>query len=111
MSTPRRKFDKDFKEEAVKMVLEGGLKRSEVGRRLGVNQTMIGNWVRAFQVDQGGAFRGNGRLTPQDEKIRILEKKVKDQAQELEFLKKKRSVLCEPKEVMFAAIDVITPSV
>mgnify|MGYP005750454047 CR=1 FL=1 len=60
MSTPRRKFDKDFKMEAVKMVLEGGLSRVEVGRRLGVGQTQVGNWVKAFQANGEVAFPGVG---------------------------------------------------
>lgn len=48
MSNPRKKFSKEFKQEAVKMVLEGGMTRAEVGRRLVVHQTMIGKWVQEF---------------------------------------------------------------
>ena len=43
MSQTRKKFDKEFKVEANRMVLEGGLSKAEVGRRLGVNQSLIGN--------------------------------------------------------------------
>ena len=42
MSTPRRRFIKDFKLEAVKMVNEGGFSKTKVGRRLGVCSATIG---------------------------------------------------------------------
>lgn len=51
MNRTRRKFDKEFKLEAVKMVVEGGLTKAEVGRRLEVNQAVIGNWVKAYLDD------------------------------------------------------------
>lgn len=88
MSTPRRKFTKDFKLEAVKMVTEGGLSKSEVGRRLEISPATIGNWVQAFQVDGNVAFPGNGKLKPEDERIRQLEKENRDLRIQNEFLKK-----------------------
>ena len=88
MNTPRRKFTKDFKLEAVKMVVEGGLSKSEVGRRLDVTPTLIGNWVQAFQADGTVAFPGNGKLKPEDEKVRRLERENRDLREQNEFLKK-----------------------
>ena len=88
MSTPRRKFTKDFKLEAVKMVVEGGLSNSEVGRRLDVTATLIGNWVKAFQADGTVAFPGKGKLKPEEEKIRCLERENRDLREQNEFLKK-----------------------
>jgi transposase-like protein len=41
MSKTRRKFDKDFKLEAIRMVQEGGMSKAEVGRRLGINDCSI----------------------------------------------------------------------
>lgn len=98
MSTPRRKFDKDFKQEAVKMVLEGGLARSEVGRRLGVNPTLIGNWVRAFQADGLVAFPGKGRLKPEDEERRRLERENRDLREQVAFLKKTAAFFASQKK-------------
>lgn len=88
MTTPRRKFDKDFKLEAVKMVVEGGLSRAEVGRRLGINQNQIGSWVRAFESEGIVAFPGNGKLKPDESKVKRLEKENKDLKEEIAFLKK-----------------------
>ena len=64
MRAPKRKFSKDFKLEAVKMVTDGGLSKSEVGRRLDVSPAQIGNWLKAFQLDGTLAFPGNGKLRP-----------------------------------------------
>lgn len=88
MSKPRRKFDSDFKQQAAKMVLEGGMTRAEVGRRLGVSQTMVGKWVQAFQADGVIAFPGQGKQKPDDEERRRLEKKIRDLEEENAFLKK-----------------------
>lgn len=88
MSTKRRKFDKDFKASAVRMVLEDALKKAEVGRRLGVDQNLVGNWVRAHLADGVDAFRGNGNLKAGEAAFKKLEKEVYELRQENEFLKK-----------------------
>ena len=54
------------------MVTEQGLNKSEVARKIGVDSTSVGNWVKAYQADGLVAFPGNGRLKPQDEAIRRL---------------------------------------
>jgi len=74
--------------EAVKMVVEDGMSKSEVARRLGVSHAVISNWVRAFQADGTVAFPGNGKLKPRDAEMKRLQKLVRDQQMEIEFLKK-----------------------
>ena len=98
MKTPRKKYTKEFREEAVKMVLSGGMSKAEVGRRLGVHQTQIGNWVQAVKADGLEAFPGKGNLKPQDEALRRLEKEVRDLKQENEFLKKTAAYFASQKK-------------
>jgi transposase len=43
----RRKFDEDFREGAVRIVLETGRPVARVARELGVNAGTLGNWVNA----------------------------------------------------------------
>jgi len=88
MSTSKRKFTKDFKLEAVNMVVDGGLPKSEVARRLDISPATIGNWVKCFQEDGAVAFPGNGKLKPEDEKVRRLERENRDLREQNEFLKK-----------------------
>lgn len=98
MSKPRKKFDKEFKQQAVKMVLEGGLSKAEVARRLNVDQSSIANWIRAFQADSGDAFPGNGKLKSDDQERRRLEKEIRDLKEENAFLKKTASYFASQKK-------------
>ena len=88
MTKVKRRYDKEFKVQAIKMVLDGGLSKAEAGRKLGVNQTMIGNWIRAFQAGGQVAFPGRGRLNPLEDELRKLRQEVKELRMETEFLKK-----------------------
>ena len=84
----RRKFTSEFKISAVKLVLDEGMTRDRVASDLGVGATLIGKWVKEYQADSAGAFPGNGRLSPQDQKIRDLEKQVRTLKMERDILKK-----------------------
>ena len=46
MTKKRSTYDKEFKEQAINMVLNQGLTRAEVSRRLGVDYNSITNWVK-----------------------------------------------------------------
>jgi transposase len=43
---PRAVFTKEFKDEAVKMVIEGGLSQPEVCRRLSIGDSTLSRWVK-----------------------------------------------------------------
>jgi len=59
---PRAIYTKELREEAVKLVTEGGLKIPEVGRRLSVAPSTIRYWVKAriFILDNGKEKRVSG---------------------------------------------------
>jgi transposase len=44
MKRKRRKFTKEFKEEAVKLVLAEGYQISEVSRNLGIHANLLASW-------------------------------------------------------------------
>jgi Transposase and inactivated derivatives len=74
----RKRYTKEFKLDAVSLVLDQGHTRSEVARMLDVSQQIIGRWVKEFQQDDDGhAFRGNGKLTQEQAEIRKLKAQVK----------------------------------
>ena len=50
MST-RKRYDDEFKESVVKMVLEQGMKLAEVSRAIGVHHNTVGAWVRKHQEE------------------------------------------------------------
>lgn len=84
----RRSFDREFKIEAVRQVLEGDRPMAEVARELGIGAGLLGRWKQQLLAEQGEAFPGKGRLKASDEDVRRLERENKRLRQELEFLKK-----------------------
>ena len=49
MAERRRKFSPEFRDEAVKMVIEGTRSTAQVARELGINPGTLGNWVAAYR--------------------------------------------------------------
>jgi transposase len=84
----RKKYTKEFKLDAVSLVTDQGYTRIEAARSLGINANMLGRWVKELNQDEGQAFRGNGKLTAEQEKIRKLEAQVKRLEMEKDILKK-----------------------
>ena len=84
----RKKYSKEFKLDAVSLVTDQGYNRSEAARSLGINATMLGRWVKENESDDGQAFRGNGKLTPEQDEVRKLKAQVKKLEMEKEILKK-----------------------
>ena len=50
MAGKYRKFTPEFREEAARMVVETSRPIADVARELGINETSLGNWVRAYRV-------------------------------------------------------------
>ncbi|RDH91005.1 MAG: IS3 family transposase, partial [endosymbiont of Seepiophila jonesi] len=83
----RKQYTKEFKLDAVSLVVDQGYSRSEAARSLDINAQMLGRWVKELQSDDGQAFRGNGKLTPEQEENRRLKAQVKRLQMEKEILK------------------------
>ena len=85
---PARAFTKEFKVGAAKMVVEQGLRQSEVSRDLGLNANVLSRWVVQFRADRQDSFPGKGKLRSEDERVHQLEKKLKNITMERDILKK-----------------------
>ena len=59
----RKQYTKEFKEDAIRLVLEHGYKQTEAARRLGVERRMLARWIKASQGEGGEAFPGNGKAS------------------------------------------------
>ncbi len=75
--TTRKKYSKEFKLDAISLVLEQGYTKTAAASSLGINANMLTRWIKEQQSDDGHAFRGNGKLTPEQEEIRTLKMQVK----------------------------------
>jgi len=90
----RRKYDSDFKRNAVQLTEEPGRTVPEVAEKLGVGKDFLYRWRREQRARLGLSFPGNGReaLTIQQQRIRELEKKLKDAEMERDILKKAMAI-------------------
>lgn len=87
-STVSKRYDKEFKLGAVKLVVEEGKTFAEVVASLGVSEPSLRQWVRAYRRDKGDAFPGSGKLTPQDDEVRRLREELRITKMERDILKK-----------------------
>ena len=84
----RRKYDKAFKREAVRLVLEDRRPAAEVERNLGTGSNMVSRWVREFQEDPEYSFPGQGKMKDPEQEVRDLKKKLERVTRERDILKK-----------------------
>jgi transposase len=84
----RRKFSREFKLEAIKLVKERGVSFAQAGRDLDVHQNVLRNWVRDFDANPKRAFPGLGQMKPEQLEIDRLRKEVVRLKAERDILKK-----------------------
>ncbi len=89
MTKARKKYDRAFKERAVQLSKERK-NLSELARELGIKPVQLYRWRKEQEEFGAGSFPGNGHVkqTPEQERIRALEKKLKDAELERDILKK-----------------------
>jgi transposase len=85
MAEARRKFDREFREGAVRIVRETGKPIAQVARELGVNSGTLANWVAGDRRARGG----DGRLS-EDERAELarLRRENAELAMERDVLKR-----------------------
>jgi transposase len=86
MRLSRRMFTKEFKLAAVQR-LERGSSIGEVARAVEVNPNVLHRWRREIRQGPGNAFPGNGKQRWAEGRIAELERKIGQQALEIDFLK------------------------
>ena len=84
----RRKFTREFKLEAVKLIRERGVGYAQAARDLDVHQTVLRSWVRAFADDPQQAFPGHGQMKPEQAEIARLKRELIKLKAERDILKK-----------------------
>jgi len=61
----RRRFTREFKLEAVRLIKERGVSYAQASQDLGVHQSQLRSWVKALADDRQHAFPGQGRMKPE----------------------------------------------
>ena len=83
----RRKFTREFKLEAVRLIRDRGVSYAQASQDLKVNPTQLRNWVKALADDPQDAFPGNGRMRPEQLEIAQLKREVAKLKAERDILK------------------------
>ena len=65
----RRKFTREFKLEAVRLIKERGVSYAQASLDLGVHQSQLRGWVKALAGDPQQAFPGQGQMKPEQLEI------------------------------------------
>jgi transposase len=91
MGSTRRKFTQEYKDEAVRFVLDSDRPLIEVAKSLGINESTLGDWVKKAKRESAVAAGDKPLSVPERAELEEL-RKYKVQAQmDIEFLKKAAS--------------------
>ena len=85
---PRRKFSREFKLEAVRLIKDRGVAVAQAARDLDVHENVLRKWVRELSADPQQAFPGHGQMKPEQLEIDRLRKEVAKLKAERDILKK-----------------------
>ena len=88
MAKERKKYAIEYKQEAVGLVTGHGYSYAEAGRSLGINGNMISRWHKELAGVQSTPFPSNGKLNPEQQRIKELEARVQRLEMEKAILKK-----------------------
>lgn len=97
MTRKRRLYDAEFKRNAIALSEEPGRNASDVEQSLGLSNGIISRWKKQLLKSGDAAFPGNGieSLSPEQKKIRELEKRVRDAEMDRDILKKALAIFSE----------------
>ena len=85
---PRRRFDDDFKAQAVRLVLDDGKSISSVARDLDLTESSLRNWVEHARADR--THGRTGLTTAEREELARLRKENRELRTDRDILKKPR---------------------
>lgn len=94
MKKTRRQYTREFKFEALRLLETSGKSAAQIERDLGIGSGNLYRWKRKLTQDGPDAFPGHGRLTPDQERIRQLERENEILRQQRDILKRSRSMPC-----------------
>ena len=84
----RRKFTREFKLEAVRLIKDRGVSYVQASQELGVHASQLRDWVKKFADDPQHAFPGHGQMKPEQLEIARLKHEVAKLKAERDILKK-----------------------
>ena len=94
----RRRYTKEFKLEAVRLLERGQKRATDLALELGIRRNQLYKWQRELRGKGEGAFRGRGRRSLKEQsEIERLRAELKQVTEERDILKK--AAACFAKEL------------
>ena len=90
----RRRFDKQFKIDAVKLLETSGKTATAIAADMGISSNALSRWKREIKETDKNAFSGHGN--PRDEEMARLRKEIADLRMERDILKKAMAIFSRP---------------
>ena len=98
MSRNTRKYDKEFKINAINLYRESGKQMEEIARNLGIPKSTLYTWNQEYKTQGSEGFRGSGIAKPSNEEVVKLKKQLADITMERDILKKAVAIFSRPKQ-------------
>jgi transposase len=95
MSKKRKSYSREFKIEAVRLIIEKGYSIAEASRNLGIEYSVLRRWKKQLADDPLHAFPGKGKLKESDEEMRRLKRELDRVTEERDILKKALAYFAE----------------
>ena len=84
----RKKFTKEFKLEAIRLMEESGKPAAEVARELGIRRNQLYKWQEKLSTHGKEAFPGHGRRPAKEDEVARLKRELVRVKEERDILKK-----------------------
>ena len=89
----RRKYSKEFKVDAVELMMRSNKSIIETAASLGIRADLLRRWEKEYSANKAAPFPGSGHLKdPEEERFRKLERELRIVTEEREILKKALAV-------------------
>ena len=90
----RRSYDRQFKIDAVNLLISSGKTATEIAADLGIRRELLSRWKKELSEENIVAFPGKGN--PRDEELARLKKENAELKVEREILKKALAIFSKP---------------
>ena len=92
-----KKYEREFKLNAVKLYRESGKSYEEIAKNLGISKSTLYAWIQEYKENGEDSFPGSGILKPCNEELYRLKKQLADVTMERDILKKAVAIFSKPK--------------
>ena len=93
-----RKYDKEFKLNAINLFLEKGLSYKQISDELGIPQSTLIGWMKAYNKNKNNAFPGKGHTNNENAEVVQLRKELAIAREERDILKKALGIFSSTKK-------------